>query len=806
MNFAKLLLFLRIIFYPTMKSYYLLLLLFGSSLLFAQKGVIKGRVFNEINNESLPFANVTIPSISVGTTTDVDGNFVLSDLKPGVYNIEVSFIGFKTRIIPEVAITNVTQVVLEIGLTEDSEVLQAVDVVANPFENKEESPLSVQSLGVNEIRRSAGGNQDISIVVQSLPGVASTVSFRNDLIIRGGGPNENRFYLDGIEIPNINHFATQGSSGGPVGIINVNFLEGVDLYTGAFPAERGNTLSSVMELRLKEGRDDRMGYRAQLGASDIGLTIDGPLGARTSLIASVRRSYLQFLFSLLELPFLPTYNDAQFKIKHKIDDKNEITFLGIGAYDISTLNTEANETENQQYLLANLPEYNQWNYTLGAKYTNYRQNSFTSVFLSRSHLFNNAEKYRNNLRTPENLILNYESQEIENKLRVENTIRTNGYKIVFGGGLEQVTYTNSTYNLVAVGDSVETINYNTRLDLWKYSAFGSVSKAFGRLQTSLGLRMDGFSYSENTSNPLDQLSPRLSLSYGLNNNWSLNFNTGIYYQLPPYTVLGYKDETGALINQENGITYMRNAHVVAGVQYLYKERGKFTLEGFYKHYSNYPLLLRDSISLANLGGDFGVVGNEPAAPLSDGRAYGAEFLYQQKLFKGFYGILAYTFVRSEFTSGDEYIVSSWDNRHLISLTGGKRWGNNWELGLRWRLLGGAPFTPYDLERSFTREVWDVTFRGLPDYSRLNSERIGVYHQLDARIDKKWFFENLNINFYFDVQNLYGFQLQGQPFVDVQKDDFGQPIVDPNDPDMYLYKFIENTIGTVLPTLGVIIDF
>ena len=181
----------------------------------------------------------------------------------------------------------------------------------------------MRNIGVTEIKRNPGGNRDISKAIQSLPGVATQVSFRNDIVIRGGAPSENRFYIDGIEIPNINHFSTQGSSGGPVGLINVDFIRDVDFYSGAFPANRGNTLSSVFEFRQKDGRSDKLSSSLTVGSSDFATTLEGPIDAKTTFLASYRYSYLQGLFKLLGLPFLPAYQDYQFKIKHKINSKNE---------------------------------------------------------------------------------------------------------------------------------------------------------------------------------------------------------------------------------------------------------------------------------------------------------------------------------------------------------------------------------------------------------------------------------------------------------------------------------------------------
>ena len=774
----------------------------------AQNAVIRGQVVDAKNNEPLPFANVIAQGTQFGTTTDIDGNFELR-VDAGLYNLEISFIGYRTKLEPEIQASPASPAQLTVKLAEDAQQLAEVEVVANPFEKDAESPVSVQNLGVNEIRRSPGGNQDISRVIQNLPGVASSVSFRNDLIVRGGAPNENRFYLDGIEIPSINHFSTQGGGGGPVGIINVNFLEGVDFYTGAFPVNRGYALSSVMDLRFKDPRMDGWGFKGQIGASDIGLTAEGPLGDRTGMILSVRRSYLQFLFSLLELPFLPTYNDFTLKVKHKINDRSEITLLGIGAIDNFDLNLDANETESQQYILNNLPVNEQWNYSTGIKYTLYGENGYQNFVLSRYHLNNTAVKYEgNDESSDDNLILDYESQEIENKFRYENISRYGNQRIVYGVNLEHARYKNSTFNRTVANGQPITVDFNSQLDLWKYGLFGNYSfDPLPRLTVSAGFRVDGSDFNDETSNPFSQFSPRLSLSYGITDKLSFNFNTGIFYQLPPYTVLGYRDNDEVLINQENGIGYVQSNHLVAGVSYLLPFNSKVSVEGFYKTYDNYPLLTRDSISLANLGSDFGIIGNEPAIPTSDGRSYGIEILYQQKLFKGFYGIVSYTFVLSEFTNGgSEFVPSSWDNRNLVSLTGGKKWGNNWEAGFRWRFLGGAPFTPFDLETTALKDVWDVTGQGVPDYDQINTLRNGNYNQLDVRIDKKWFFETWNLNLYFDVENVLGFTLEQQPFVDVVRDGNGNPVTDPNDPTRYLLKELENTSGTTLPTIGVIIDF
>ena len=378
----------------------ILCIAFSNSAL-SQTGSIRGRVYNEVNNEPIPFANVIIENTQMGEVTDEDGKFRIDNIKPGIYNLTISFLGFQTAYLNEIQVGSTATVELDISMVEESALLDQVVLNTNRIEKSEESPVSKQTIGVTEIFRNPGGNRDISRVVQILPGVATTLAFRNDLIVRGGAPNENRFYLDGIEIPNINHFATQGSSGGPVGMINVNFIRNVDFYSGAFPANRGNTVSSLMEFEQITGSREKFGGSFMIGSSDIGLTLNGPTGKNSSFILSARRSYLQFLFEALKLPFLPTYNDFQYKHFFEIDDKNQLIITGIGAIDNFELNEGVNDGETDQetidrnnYILGNLPVNEQWNYAIGANWKHFSKNSFQNVVVSRNHLNNSAIKYK----------------------------------------------------------------------------------------------------------------------------------------------------------------------------------------------------------------------------------------------------------------------------------------------------------------------------------------------------------------------------------------------------------------------------
>jgi len=802
-----------------MKNIVVLLIALASSTIVVgqNQGIIKGRVFDAVSNEAVPFANVAIQNTALGSVTDLDGNYSISNLEPGLYNLLATYVGYESKIVFEIQVFNMRPAVVNFPLVPTSTNLKEVEITTQVFSKNTESPVSVQTIGVNEIERNPGGNRDISRVIQSLPGVATSVGFRNDIIIRGGSPGENRFFLDGIEVPNINHFATQGSSGGPVGMINVNFLREVDFYTSAFPANRGNALSSVMELQQKDGNKDRLRGNFTIGSSDVGLTLDGPIGKKTTYLISFRRSYLEFLFKAVQLPFLPTYNDAQYKVKIDLNTKNSLTFIGLGSFDQFILNNTPPEDikdpevrERNRYILGTLPENGQWSYTVGGKYTHFSAKSYQNVVLSRNHLSNESQKYlKNDASIPEDLISDYSSEEIENKLRLESFHNLGDFKINFGTGAEYATYKNSTFQKITLpGGQPAVIDFSGDLNLMRYSVFGQISRALlqQRLMLSFGLRTDFSDYNAAMSNPLQQLSPRLSGTYYFVPEFSFNFNVGRYYQLPPYTVMGYRNNSNELVNRENGLKYMQADHFVAGFEFLTRFNAKVSIEGFLKLYDQYPFLLTDSVSLANLGADFGVIGNRPAESTSQGRSHGLEFLFQQKLFKGFYGILSYTYVRSEFKDKQgEYVRSSWDNIHLVSLVGGKKFKRNWELGARFRMYGGNPYTPFDVANSVRIEAWNINQQGIPDWDKLNTEQTAFFHQLDVRLDKKYFFKKWLLNIYVDVQNVYNAQINLAPFLDVQRNDAGEPLVDPMNNNSFMPNNIANVVGTVLPTIGIIIE-
>lgn len=769
---------------------------------------IKGIVKEATSGEPVSYATVMIWNGSQGAVSDSVGHFVIEDVKPGSYRLQVSYLGYKTLVSPEFEVTN-KDMYMTTELETASQQLEGVNVVATPFRKLTESPLGMRVIGLKEIEKSAGGNRDISRVVQTFPGVASTAAFRNDLMVRGGGPSENRFYLDGVEIPSINHFATQGASGGPVGIINPDFIREVNFYSAAFPASRGNALSSVLDFKMKEPNPDKYTLRGVVGASEVGLSANGPISPKTTFQVSIRRSYLQFLFDMIGLPFLPTFTDAQFRIKHQFNQRNELILLGLGAIDDMKLNTNMPDmSEENQYILSYLPVVKQKTYTLGAVYKHYSGKNSYSLILSRSLLNNKNKKYKDNDESlPENLTLDYQSDEIVNSFRSENTFRLPFLQINAGGNLGYNQYRNDTYQK-RFSAMEEIINYNTDLNLflWGLYATANYESPNERFTASLGFRVDANNYSPEMNNPLKQFSPRLSLSYRLSSNLYLNGATGRYYELPPYTTMGFKDPQGVFVNKQNQLRYICSDQFSAGVEYHPFSHLKVTAEGFYKKYDHYPMSLADSIPLASKGTDYGVLGDEAVTSTSSGHAYGFEVMGRWYNYKGITFIASYTYVRSEFKddrNANRYIPTAWDNRHLFTFSGTWSLPRNWDVGAKLRVVGGAPYTPYDLEKSSLVTAADAG-RGLYyDYTQYNSLRLDPFTQLDVRVDKTFYFKKLMLGIYIDLQNVMNSKYR-QPDVYLKTGNIINPEAPVNE-QRYEMKAIKRSSGTLLPGIGIIIE-
>lgn len=795
-----------------------------------QNGRISGKIIDQSTQKVISGANISLDGSGKGAQSDSLGFFRINQVPLKSYNLSVSLVGYKKVKLFNLVLNAGNELFVTIELSPETQELNEVVVTQNRKSAKVatlESPLSVQRLTTEEIKSNPGGNFDISKVIQTLPGVgggAQGGGFRNDIIIRGGGPNENVYYLDGIEIPVLNHFQTQGSSGGPQGMLNVSFIEDVKLSSSAFDAKYDNALSSVFQFRQRSGNPNKFQGNVRLSATEFALTTEGPLAksGKTTFLASARRSYLQFLFQALDIPIRPNFWDFQTKITHQINAKTSISFMALGAIDDFSFSTIKKETPEKLYIYNSNPIIGQWNYTTGITLKHLTENGYYNLAISRNAFDNDIRKYEDNqLKDPNQINLSLQSRETENKIRFDANQNINGWKLSYGLSLQSVDYANQTtavFRKAVYGAPGQLIQpeikyqFNSPLGTFaKYGAFGQASKAFfdTRLGVSFGLRTDMNSFTETGSDPLKTLSPRLSLSYVMSEKWTLNGSIGRYFKLAPYTMLGFADNAGKLVNKN--ADYQSSNHYVLGLEYLVNDALRFTIEGFVKNYGNVPISVNKGISLANLGGDFNVLGNEDVRTTGKGEAYGFEFFAQKKLTDKFFGILSYTYYNSSYSGLNGIMVpSSWDNRHLLSLTWGYKFPRNWELGLKFRYQGGAPYTPFDETASRTNFLSQGL--GILDYSQLNTKRLRSFHSSDVRIDKKYNLKNTTIDLFLDVTNWYIAAADAAPYYAFKRTEDnkafatadGKPLM--SNGTNAIPVLLGNDKASVTPTIGFIVEF
>lgn len=789
-------------------------------------GVIRGNVKDKNTQETIIGAVISIDGTTNGTTTDIDGNFKIN-VPVGTYNLKASYLGYTTLIKYNVSVTSgnaqTVNFELEAASSDLNEVTVTFDKGKSAVATDMITPLSVQQLTTEEIKSNPGGSFDVSRVVQTLPGVGGSGggAARNDIIIRGGAPNENVYYVDGIEIPVLNHFQTQGSSGGAQGILNVSFIEDVKLSSSAFDARYDNALASTFVIKQRQGNPEKLSGNVRLSFTEAVATLEGPLGKKTDFLISGRKSYLDYLFKLIDLPIRPNFYDFQYKVTHKFNDKTTLTAIGVGAIDNFSFGETKNATPENEYLKRSLPIINQWNYTTGFTLKRLINKGYINFALSRNMFNNQLDRFEDaqyNDETKRNFKLR--SQEIENKFRMDVNKYINGWKISYGAVGQYVKYNTNLFNKLssAIYDSIGnvifpglTANFKSEMEFFKYGAFGQVAKnVFNeKLLVSLGLRTDMNSFMKDGNNPLNTLSPRLSLAYHATKKIDITGSIGTYYKIPTYTNLGYKDANGEFVNKS--MKYIQANHYVLGTQFLPKESLRFTLEGFYKQYSNYPVSKSNGTSLANQGTDFGSIGSEAIQSTGKGETYGFEFFVQQKLVKKIFYVFSYTFVRSRYSGIDnKLIASSWDNQHLISTTLGYKFGKNWQLGLKYRFAGGTPYTPFDLNAS--QQNYALLGTGVLDYNNINSQRLKNFNQLDFRLGKKFNFKKTSLNLFLDFQNVLMSVQYGAPYYTFKRNadnsgfetTDGQPLK--TDSSNGVPVILKNESKTVTPSIGVTFEF
>lgn len=713
-------------------------LLLATSMTLAQSaGQIVGKVFDKITKQPIPGVNILVVDTQFGAASDLNGNYEISNVPIGNYQLRASAIGYSTITRVDVIVNSARPAQVNFELSETILELEDVTVTSDLFETEPTEVSSIKKFSYEEIRRSPGGFEDVVRALSVLPGVAQQSSGRNDLVVRGGAPSENLYIVDGFVFPTINHFGNQGATGGPLSFVNLDFVEDVSFSTGGFSSLYGDKLSSVLNIDLRNGRNDRLGGKATISASQFGLNLEGPTGDQSDFIFSIRRSYLDFIFNAAGFNFVPEYYDLLGKYNFNIDNSNRFSFLFIGALDRVKFN---NNDEEDIFDNARILGSDQNQYVTGINYDHLFGKGILSFSASRSYI--NFESFQND--TLLNPIFKNNSKETEHELKGELVYKlSSNAELNAGASAKFINFDADVLfpnNFVTTfGDTLTQNNLVTNENFTKLGAYLQYSNVFfNRLRFNLGGRVDYFDAIENQV----YVSPRFSAAYNFNNLTSLNFSTGIYYQFPSYIWLlaGNRNLDAIRVNQ-----------YVLGLSHRLSENIRIKLEGFYKDYQDYPTsTLRPYLVLANTGAGYGgsednfeSFGLEPLISEGYGRARGVEFSVQKRSTgQGLYGLLSATYSQSDFTSLDGIErPSTYEQELIFNVSGGYIFNAEWEVSFKFRYASGRPSTPYN-------------FDGTQTLSNYLTETLPPIHALDLRVDKRWDLGGLSLITYLDIQNIY----------------------------------------------------
>ncbi|MCF8354112.1 MAG: TonB-dependent receptor [Melioribacteraceae bacterium] len=736
-------------------------------------GSITGKVIDKITKESLPGVNIIVVGTAYGTATDLDGQFSIDDLPVGLYQLKASFIGYDPITKTDVVVNSARPAYVEFQMIESVIELEGVTVTSDFFEMDPTELNSVTNFSYEEIRRAPGGFEDVVRALSILPGVAQQSPGRNDLVVRGGAPSENLYVVDGFVVPNINHFGSQGATGGPLSYINLDFVKETSFSTGGFSSIYGDKLSSVLKIDLRNGRTDQFGGKALVSATQFGLNLEGPVSEKGSFLFSIRRSYLDFIFDAAGFNFVPEYYDLITKWNYNLSTSDRLSFLFVGAYDRVKFN---NKNTEDIYDNARILGNDQNQYLAGLSYRHLFKNGFSTLSFSRNYV-----KYdfiqKDTLLNP--VFIN-KSIEAENELKADLVYKlssTSEINAGFSGKLINFETDVRFPPFVTTFGEVLTVNsLSAKKDYYKGAFYTQYSDVlFNRLRITLGGRADYFSGIEKSF----YFSPRFLTSFMINEISNISFSTGIYYQNPSYIWLSGNP-------QNNNLTAVRVDQFVLGYEHMLRSDIRVKIEGFYKDYKDYPTsTLRPYLVLANTGAgyagadnNFQSFGLEPLVSSGSGYSRGLEFSMQKKSSEiPHYGFFSLTYSETYFTALDGVErAGSYDQRWIMNLSAGYIFNQKWEASIKFRLATGFPYTPYNSN-------------GTQSISDFNTERFPVNHSLDIRFDRRWDFEGWALITYLDIQNIYNRQNVNQNRWDYQK----MKVRD------------ESSIG-ILPSIGVSLEW
>jgi hypothetical protein len=690
----------------------------------AGTGLISGTVYDEVSERPCVGALVALSGTDLYDTADGNGYYVLEDVPAGTYVLKVSLIGYGPRAVSDVVVTPGRRVTKNVALLSESVGVTRIRA-EDYFTEKSDTTVSAHSMSKEEVRRQPGGAGDIYRVLQTMPGVNATDEF-SDLIVRGGNPNENLTILDDVEIFNPVHYGQSHGAEGIITALNIELIDDVELYAGGYPAEYGDRMSGVLDIRCREG--DRSNYHITADTSTIGvgLIAEGPLGSRGSFVGAARKSYLEVLNAIMDFAdpgeAVPRYYDAQGKVVYDLSPHHRLSALAFYASD------HVDDTEEKEYAEEHAYKYNanqqawgltwRWLYSdAGAlSLTAYRTGNYWNV-----HAYNAGEDDRER------------SESYENAVKGKLTYQLHPSVILRGGGSAKYVTLRSHRTGVAAytptGEPVGSYDLLYEPDTYKAAAFADTTvRPWERLSVTAGARADYLEYTDNLT-----VAPRTGVKVALTEALSLNAAYGQYYQTPLYTYLAVND-----LSEGPALYSGRADHYIAGLTYLLRPDLEVGAEGYYKDLFDLPVF-------AVHNGEY-LVRNS-----GSGYARGGEVYYHKKLSSRLFTRGTYSYCQSyrRERDGAPLLPSPYDQTHGFNVLAGYEPWETWLFSAKFKFATGRPYTP--VEGSYYDPAAQRWFRVDGDE---NSARYPAYHRLDLRFDKGFYRSSWSVTVYLDVQNVY----------------------------------------------------